>query len=172
MVIRDGKETKPKEAPKYIADNHLLQTKDITGAGSDTRYASPFPRREWRNTNFIGDIAGAHADTIKHSIQSKRMSNPLQPVYQALDPGEMLLPLIQPLIPAEMVKIPTLPSLNREAAASSSQLKVVSKSAGGAGSAGGLGNTFDGSSTWGTATFGQTNQFDSKLSVIPLLMFC
>ncbi len=111
MTIKNDKYTKPKEPAKYIADNHLLQTADIKGATADTRYASPFPRREYRNTNYISDIEGAHADSFKHSIVTKRQTHPLQPVYQALDPGELLLPLIPPVIPPDMVKVPTLPQL-------------------------------------------------------------
>ena len=48
------------------------------------------------------------ADTIKHSIQSKRMTNPLTPTYESLDSGEALPPLTTPLLPAAMVTIPTL----------------------------------------------------------------
>jgi hypothetical protein len=102
----------------------LLQTKDITGATSDTRYASPFPRREFHNTTFIGDFEGPHADSIKHSIRTNRTTHPLQPVYQSLDTGEILLPLIPPLIPPEIVKIPTLPALDRE---KSAQFKQIAK---------------------------------------------
>jgi len=110
-IQNDPKTTKPKLPPAYMQDNHLLQTKDITGAMADTRYASPFVRREYRNTNYLEDITGAKADTIKHSIVTTRQTHPLQPIYQALDQDEMLLPIIPPVIPAEMVKIPTLPHL-------------------------------------------------------------
>lgn len=108
MDYADDKYTKPKTQKAYIADNHLLQTKDITGATpgfKDTK----FERREVRNINYIQDIEGAHADSIKHSIVTKRESNPLAPVYQSLDPGELLQPLIPPLIPPAMVKVPTIP---------------------------------------------------------------
>jgi hypothetical protein len=93
---------------KYIADNHLLQTKDI--AGATPGYINPIAeRREYRNTNYIGDIDGTQADSIKHSITTKRESNPLAPTYQSLDPGEVLQPLIPPLIPHSMIKTPTVP---------------------------------------------------------------
>jgi hypothetical protein len=114
MDIYDDKYTKPKEGKKFIPDNFLLKTKDINGATADTRYADPFVRREFKNTNFIGDIKGSHADSVKHSIVTNRNTHPLQPVYQALDPGELLLPLIPPLLPPELVKVPTLPQINRE----------------------------------------------------------
>lgn len=108
MDYADDKYTKPKLLKGYISDNHQLQTKDITGATpgfKDTR----FVRREVRNINFIDDIEGAHADSIKHSITTNRQSNPLAPVYQSLDPGELLQPVVPPLIPPAMVKVPTIP---------------------------------------------------------------
>ncbi len=127
IEIYDDKYTKPKEPKKLIPDGFLLKTKDITGAVADTRYADPFPRREYKNTNYIGDISGSHADSIKHSIVTKRNTHPLQPVYQSLDPGELLLPLIPPLIPPELVKMPTLPQINREAQKSASLLQTMSR---------------------------------------------
>jgi hypothetical protein len=160
MVIADDNRSKPKQPPKYIADGHLLQTKDISGAVADTRSAAPFVRREFRNTNFIGDIQGAKADTIMHSIHSNRMSNPLQPVYQSLDPGELLLPVIPPLVPADLIKIPTLPPLNREKALAASLAVAASKSRDG----GGMADTAGGlapESTWGGAT---TGNFQQQLS--------
>lgn len=108
MDYADDKYTKPKQPKAYIADNHLLQTKDITGATpgfKDTR----FERREIRNINYIADIEGAHADSIKHSIVTNRQSNPMAPVYQSLDAGELLQPVVLPLIPPAMVKVPTVP---------------------------------------------------------------
>ena len=104
----DDKYTKPSVGRAYIADNHLLQTKDIAGA-TPGWVDVKFERREVRNINFIQDIEGAQADSIKHSIVTNRQSNPLEPVYQSLDPGELLQPLIPPLIPPSMVKVPTVP---------------------------------------------------------------
>lgn len=109
MEIFDDPLSKPKPQPKQI-DNFLLQTKDISGAEAGSRYASPFPRKEVRNINYLGDIEGAHADSIKHSIITQRCTNPLQPVYQALDPGEVLPPVVAPLVPPDMIKIPTVPA--------------------------------------------------------------
>lgn len=109
MEIKDDQYSKPKPIPNLISDSHLLQTKDISGAFADTKSAPHFQRREFRNTNFIQDIQGAHADSIKHSITTNRITHPLQPIYQSLDQGELLLPLIPPLVPAEMIKVPTLP---------------------------------------------------------------
>lgn len=128
MDIYDDKYTKPKEPKKLIPDNFLLKTKDINGATADTRYADPFVRREFKNTNFIGDIKGSHADSVKHSIVTNRNTHPLQPVYQALDPGELLLPLIPPLIPPELVKVPTLPQMNRESTKGIAESSIRPKS--------------------------------------------
>lgn len=77
-----------------------LTTKDIEGAQSGWK---PTPkmnppmdaRRHFRNTNFMGDIPGAQADTLKHSICTNRYVNPLDPVYTSLD-GE---PLANPQTP-------------------------------------------------------------------------
>mmetsp|Transcript_8966 Transcript_8966/g.9719 ORF Transcript_8966/g.9719 Transcript_8966/m.9719 type:complete len:445 (-) Transcript_8966:109-1443(-) len=113
LEIYDDKYTKPKEPKKFIVDNNLLRTDDIKGALADTRHNDRFERKELKNTNFIGDIPGAHADSIKHSIVTTRNTHPLQPVYQALDPGEKLLPLIPPLIPAELIRVPTLPAVSK-----------------------------------------------------------
>lgn len=81
MEIADGPGAKPRPQPKQLS-NFLLMTKDISGAEAGSRYTSSFERTEVRNTNNISDIAGAHADSIKHSIVSTRQTNPLQPVYQ------------------------------------------------------------------------------------------
>lgn len=83
---------------------------DITGAAADTRFSSPFQRTEIRNIMNISDIDGACADSVKHSIVGSRRTNPLQPVYQSLDQGELLLPLIPPLVPPEVIKVPTMPA--------------------------------------------------------------
>lgn len=154
MEIKDGKDCKPRSLPKYIADNHFLQSKDITGAISDTRYASPFPRREFHNTNSICD--GSHADSIKHSIRTNRTTHPLQPVYQSLDTGEILLPLIPHLIPPQIVKIPTLLALNREKSAQVSLSKSQSSSHQVCGNSDGYHETgnFGATDTWGNVSAG------------------
>mmetsp|Transcript_7266 Transcript_7266/g.15895 ORF Transcript_7266/g.15895 Transcript_7266/m.15895 type:complete len:487 (-) Transcript_7266:227-1687(-) len=108
MEFCDEKEMKPRLPKKFIADGFQLQTKDIAGATPGWK-SHDFDRREFRNTNFVQDVEGAQADTIKHSITTLRQSNPLAPVYQSLDPGETLQPLIPPLIPAFMIKVPTVP---------------------------------------------------------------
>lgn len=98
----------PKPMKKFIPDSMLLKTRDINYPVVDLP-----PRREFRNTNFVKDIEGAHADTIHHGITSNRDTNPLLPVYQALDPGETLDNPVTSLIPAELIKLPTFkPSKN------------------------------------------------------------
>jgi hypothetical protein len=111
LEIKDDKYTKPRPPRNYV-QGFSLDTKDIKGADAGSRYASPFQRREFRNTNYVGDIEGSKADTIRPGITTNRQTHPLQPVYQSLDPGELLLPVIAPLIPAEMVKVPTLPTVH------------------------------------------------------------
>jgi hypothetical protein len=81
LDIADDRYTKPKAPKKFIEDSFLLKTKDITGASSDSRGEDRFQRREVKNTNFVGDISGACADSIKHSIVTNRTTNPLQPVF-------------------------------------------------------------------------------------------
>ncbi len=108
MDYRDDSSTKPKKPKGEIHDSHLLRTDDIPGATAGWKPAD-IQRREYRNTNYIGDIEGAHADSIRPGITTNRVTHPLNPVYQALDPGELLLPLIPPLLPPSMVKIPTIP---------------------------------------------------------------
>lgn len=107
MEYKDSKYMRPTKPRDLMQDTALLKTKDIPGATQGYR-ASLFPRREYRNTNFIGDIKGSNADSIKKGITTIREVHPLTPVYQSLDPGELLLPLIPPLIPPEMVKVPTI----------------------------------------------------------------
>ena len=46
-------------------------------------------RRHFRNTNFVGDIAGAQSDTVMHCIKTNRVTNPLNPAYTSLDGFEM-----------------------------------------------------------------------------------
>jgi hypothetical protein len=106
-VIRDDpRETKPAPLKSFIDNGFLLKTKDITGATAvEDRYAG---RTEFRNTNFLGDISGAHADSIKHSIVTKRETNPLNPRYPSLDDGAALAGPVTCLIPPDIIKVPTV----------------------------------------------------------------
>lgn len=100
-VVDDPIKSKPRTLPKARdSPFYSLTTADIEGAQSGWR---PLPqvnppieaRRHFRNTNFMGDIPGAQADTVKHSICTDRHVNPLNPVYASLD-GE---PLANPQTP-------------------------------------------------------------------------
>lgn len=100
-IADDPIKCKPRSLPKARdGPFNPLTTKDIEGAQPGWR---PMPkmnppmeaRRHFRNTNFMGDIPGAQADTLKHSICTNRYVNPLDPVYTSLD-GK---PLINPQTP-------------------------------------------------------------------------
>lgn len=94
-VADDPVKSRPRALPKAkYGPFNPLTTADIEGATPGWR---PLPqvnppleaRRHFRNTNFMGDIPGAQADTLKHSICTERQVNPLDPVYASLD-GELL----------------------------------------------------------------------------------
>ena len=106
----DPKYTKPRKALPYFPESSLLLTKDIN-TGSD---AKGFLRREYTRTNYIADIKGSEPDSIKHSIVTTRVTNPLVPVYQSLDYGEPLSSGLIPLLPSKIIFAPTLrPSIPR-----------------------------------------------------------
>ena len=110
IEVKDSPRSEPRKQKAFIRDGHQLQTSDIEGAqaGYVTKHQLSLPldqRREFRNTNYIADIQGSGADSVKHSIVTKREMHPLQPVYQSLDGGgEALEGPIQPLIPKDCVK--------------------------------------------------------------------
>lgn len=107
MYIGDDSYTKPSKPRPLIQDSSLLKTRDIAGAYPNWG-THRIHRRDYRNTNFIGDIQGAHADTIRPGIVTRREVNPLDPVYQSLDRGELLQSIAKPLIPADFIKVPTI----------------------------------------------------------------
>ena len=100
----DPRYTKPKKPMPYFPESSLLRTKDIN-AGPDPKVVV---RREYGRTNYIGDIVGSESDSIKHSITTTRTTNPLVPVYQSLDYGDALPPVLTPLMPYSMVTAATL----------------------------------------------------------------
>lgn len=97
---------KPTPARNYIADSHLLQTRDVPGAYSGWEPRS-VDRREFTNTNFVGDIEGAQADSIKHGITTNRELHPLLPYYPSLD-GDVLPPCTASLLPVDKFSQPKL----------------------------------------------------------------
>lgn len=102
----DPRFTKPRKPLPFFPDSALLRTADIM-APPETN--AP-PRRQYTRTNYIGDIIGSQSDTIKHSITTNRNTNPLVPVYESLDYGEPLRPVLTPLMPPSMIESPTLRS--------------------------------------------------------------
>lgn len=129
-VITDPVSSKPKKPRDYIP-NFTLETKDITKAEQEKDIMwinNNHLRREIKNTNYIADIKGSAADSIKHSIRTTRNINPLQPIYQSLDPNELLLPVIQPLVPPELVTVPTLPKMIQPNSGTFSQSRLNTQS--------------------------------------------
>lgn len=110
MEIKDDpRYSKSKPLKKYIPQGtYSLTTHDIAGATSKFAPQNVRSRREIRNITTTEDIEGAQADTLKHSMQTKRVTNPLNPVYQSLDKGAPLFNVIEPLLPAEIVKKPMI----------------------------------------------------------------
>ena len=100
----DPKYTKPRKALPYFPESSLLLTKDIN-TGPDAKGSF---RREYSRTNYIADIKGTEPDSMKHSIVTTRVTNPLAPVYQSLDYGEPLSSGLIPLLPCRMIFAPTL----------------------------------------------------------------
>jgi len=91
QVQDDMKYTMPTRLPPQRDGPFLsLTTADIEGAypGWNPPHAMQPPieqRRHFRNTNFVGDIAGAQSDTVMHCIKTNRVTNPLNPNYTSLD---------------------------------------------------------------------------------------
>jgi len=109
MRIEDDMvKSQPKKLPKGKNDPfYSLITEDIEGTkpGWKPPHETCPPmsqRRHWRNTNFVGDIDGTSANTVKHAICTNRMVNPLNPAYVSLD-GEVLENPTTPLYKTEGV---------------------------------------------------------------------
>lgn len=102
-VIKDDPQgCKPKKLPKKKnTPFYSLIADDIEGATPGWQPPMELrplleDRRHFRNTNFVGDISGAAADTVVHSIRTNRVVNPLLPTYISLD-GDKLKPPTTPL---------------------------------------------------------------------------
>ena len=112
MEIGDDSTSKPTKPRGLVQGNCMLRTDDVYGArpGECGTHSLSLPmdrRREFRNTNFLDDIPGAHSDTIKHSIVTRRSTNPLDPHYQSLDGGVRLKGPNDPLIPPNLIDTKT-----------------------------------------------------------------
>lgn len=110
MEIKDDPRwSKPKALKGYVSGGTFsLSTHDVPGATSKYAPQNVRPRTEFRNLTSTLDIEGAQADTIKHSMSTKRETNPLNPVYQSLDQGRPLYNVLQPLLPAQIIKKPLI----------------------------------------------------------------
>lgn len=108
-IENDPKYSKPRKNKNLIADNTLLQTRDIEGAysGWSSKKIPEEKRKDFKRTNWISDIEGSCANSIKSSITTNRCTHPLQPVYPSLD-GEPLEGCVQPLLPVESFNQPKL----------------------------------------------------------------
>lgn len=108
-ISDDPRYSKPKPLKKYIQHGTFsLSTMDISGATSKFAPHNVRPRREFRNLTTTQDIEGAQADTLKRCMTTLRETNPLAPVYPSLDGGKPLYNIIEPLLPAAIVKKPLI----------------------------------------------------------------
>ena len=113
IVIQDNEKTKPTKAKKYIEEGTFsLSTQDIVGATS-TNSPKKRERTGVRDIMITSDVPGAQADTVVHSIVSDRDTCPLFPVYQSLDSGEPLHPVVKPLLDKSQMNHPSLRLLQR-----------------------------------------------------------
>jgi hypothetical protein len=108
-ISDDPRYSKPKTLKKYITNGTFsLLTGDIPGATSKFAPQNTRPRREFRNLTNTQDIEGAQHDTLRRCMVTNRVTNPLTPVYPSLDGGKPLHNIIEPLLPASVVKKPLI----------------------------------------------------------------
>ena len=107
-ISDETKYIRPAPLKQFIPENHLLRTDDIKGATAKLTEQLHSTRREFRHTNFLGDIEGAQHDSIKNSIVTERTTNPLNPIYKSLDDGNPIRGPLDSLIPPEIIKVPTI----------------------------------------------------------------
>jgi len=84
MIIRnEDPGTRPRATRKARNGPNLYGTQDIEGA--DTHFlAKKYIRSSRTDPNDISDIKGTKADSWRHGITTKRVSNPNEPAYQSL----------------------------------------------------------------------------------------
>jgi hypothetical protein len=144
MEISDDPASKPKTLPPARdggwAPTLSLTTQDIEGAvpGWKPKHVNGgIPeehRRHFRNTNYIGDIAGTQADSLAHGIRTMRVSDPMAPTYASLDGAPLL----------DSARLPDYPDDNAQRFMRSTQMAsrgqtIVSARGGTPGSARGYG---------------------------------
>lgn len=69
-----------------------LEVRDIPGTAVGSKRLGNFhsrDRQHFRDTNNIGDVAGAQASTLKKGISTKRTNDPLNPNYKVPGHSEM-----------------------------------------------------------------------------------
>jgi len=140
MELRDDPLSKPKGLPGARdggwAPNLSLTTQDIEGAvpGWKPKHVNGgIPeehRRHFRNTNFVGDIAGAQADTLVHGIRTMRVSDPMQPTYASLDGAPLLDSSRLPDYPEQTVQQNPQPYMTRATGMASRGQSIVGSSRG------------------------------------------
>jgi hypothetical protein len=96
MLIEDDPiKSKPRSLPKRRDGPFFpLENRDIEGSypgwiPPHVMYPPLSERREFRRTNFISDIEGSQADTVKHTIRTNRVTDPLMPEYKNLEGRKM-----------------------------------------------------------------------------------
>ena len=113
IIIQDNEATKPKKGKPFIEQGTFsLTTQDIVGATS-ANSPSKRERTGVRDIMITSDVLGAQADTVVHSIVSDRDTCPLFPVYQSLDDGSPLQPVLKPLLDKSHMNHPSLRLLQR-----------------------------------------------------------
>ena len=89
--------SKPNVLPPERRQSELmktsLRTDDIMGATAGTKgqgvFAENHARREYRDTNRVDDIEGAHSGSLRKAPRTNRVTNPLDPCYDAVGGKEL-----------------------------------------------------------------------------------
>lgn len=103
-IVDDPRGSKPRKLKPFHPDTRLLVTQDIPGATAGWIDPDAVEVRNPRDLLNTRDIEGAQADTLKHTIVTKRFTDPIQPVYHSLDGGgTVLTPVTEPLISVELL---------------------------------------------------------------------
>lgn len=99
VTIADDPSSKPRKLPTgKNVPFYSLYVDDIEGTKAGWKPSNVLnppieQRRDFKRTNALDDIQGAQANTVRHTIQTQRVTNPLEPDYVGLD-GQPLEPVI------------------------------------------------------------------------------